>query len=242
MKKLLALLLCAALLTALAACGQSKEPAPEEESAETTEAAETAETDAVPEENAPLLGGWEAAESPVVPDDVKALLEQAAESRTEATYIPVAYLASQVVAGRNHAILCRMLPNGADAVETYAIVYLYADLSGNGEITGVDASAVETNIAGLAGGWEQAQDPTIPDDLAALLDQAFQSLLGVDYVPLALLSTQVVSGMNYCVLCEATVVSPDAAPEYVFVYLYEDLEGSGEITDIVNFAGDPAEG
>ena len=94
----------------------------------------------------------------------------------------------------------------------------------------------ETNINDLDGGWAQAETPVITEDAGAAFDKAMKNLVGVDYTPVALLSTQVVSGTNYCFLCEATVVYPGAETSYALVYIYADLEGNAEITQIVNIA------
>lgn len=87
----------------------------------------------------------------------------------------------------------------------------------------------------LVGGWTRAASPVITEEVKKVCDKAFEGWEGVNYEPIALLKTQVVAGMNYCVLCEATVVVPDAEPTYAVVYIYEDLEGNAQITDILNF-------
>ena len=92
MKKLIAAVLAAALLFALAAC--------EKHSNEKVEAGK-------PEEEI-LVGAWEKVESPVVTGELKDLIEKAQKDLTGAGYVPVAYLATQTVAGRNHAVLCRV--------------------------------------------------------------------------------------------------------------------------------------
>ena len=84
----------------------------------------------------------------------------------------------------------------------------------------------------LAGGWFPAEDPTITDELKALVDKATGNLVGASYTPVALLSTQVVAGMNYCILCKITPVVPDAIPTWNLVYIYADLEGNAEITNV----------
>ena len=63
--------------------------------------------------------------------------EKATETLTGATYEPVAYIGSQVVAGTNHAILCKSTPSVAElnGATTYVLVYVYQDLQGNCEIT-----------------------------------------------------------------------------------------------------------
>lgn len=83
------------------------------------------------------VGGWTYAESVEITDDIKKVMEKATETLTGATYEPVAYIGSQVVAGTNHAILCKSTPSVAElnGATTYVLVYVYQDLQGNCEIT-----------------------------------------------------------------------------------------------------------
>ena len=80
--------------------------------------------------------------------------------------------------------------------------------------------------APVMGGWTPSADPAVTEEVKAVFDKGMEKLLGVSYVPVAFLGTQVVAGTNYCFLAQATVVYPDAKPYYVLVYLYEDLEGN----------------
>ena len=77
----------------------------------------------------------------------------------------------------------------------------------------------------VLGGWSTPDSPEISPELQELFDKATEGLLGVNYTPVALIGTQLVSGMNYCFLCEAKAVIPDAVPYYVNVTVYKDLEG-----------------
>ena len=83
------------------------------------------------------VGGWAYAESTVITDDIFKVMEKATETLTGATYEPVAYIGSQVVAGTNHAILCKSRPSVAElnGATTYVLVYVYEDLQGKCEIT-----------------------------------------------------------------------------------------------------------
>ena len=85
----------------------------------------------------PMVGSWEniAHEAVELPSDAQAAFDKATEGRDE--YIPVALLSSQVVAGTNYCILCQITPVVPDAIPTWALVYIYADLDGNVEITNV---------------------------------------------------------------------------------------------------------
>jgi predicted small lipoprotein YifL len=83
------------------------------------------------------------------------------------------------------------------------------------------------------GGWELSPDATVTDDAKAAFEKAMEGLDGVSYEPVALLGTQVVAGMNYCFLCEATVVAPEAKPYYSLIYVYADLQDNAEVTKII---------
>ena len=84
----------------------------------------------------------------------------------------------------------------------------------------------------IVGGWTKAESPVITEDFRNVFDKATQTLVGVEYVPVAYLSSQVVAGMNHCVLCKATATVPDAQTTYAIVTVYEDLKGGAEITDV----------
>ena len=83
------------------------------------------------------------------------------------------------------------------------------------------------------GGWTLTDDAALTDEAKGAFDKAMEGLVGVNYTPVALLGTQLVSGTNYCILCEATVVYPDAQPYYAVVTVYQDLQGKAEVKNIV---------
>ena len=82
--------------------------------------------------------------------------------------------------------------------------------------------------------WIAAGDPAVTDEIRALFDKALDGLVGVNYIPVAYLGSQVVAGYNHAILCQATTVYPGAAPRWVIMYLYEDLNGGVTITDITD--------
>lgn len=86
----------------------------------------------------------------------------------------------------------------------------------------------------MAGGWENVphEAAELPADAQAAFDKALEGLVGAEYLPVALLSTQVVAGMNYCILCQIAPVVLDAATSWALVYIYADLEGNAEITNV----------
>ena len=78
-----------------------------------------------------LAGGWQAAEDSAVTEELQAVFDKGMEGLVGVGYTPVAYLGSQVVAGTNHAFLCRAVTVVPDAVPRWTVVYLYEDLQGN---------------------------------------------------------------------------------------------------------------
>ena len=78
-----------------------------------------------------LVGGWQTAEDSTVTEELQAIFDKGMEGLVGVGYTPVAYLGSQVVAGTNHAFLCRAVTVVPDAVPRWTIVFLYEDLQGN---------------------------------------------------------------------------------------------------------------
>lgn len=186
-------------------------------------------------ERVTIDGGWEMADSPKVPDEINKKLEKAQEALDGADYEAIAYLGSQVVAGTNYKLLCRITPVVPDAKDYFAIVTLYESLDGDVSFKEVLHSEKETGFNGLPGGWQKSETQEMTEEAKAALQKAVSEMVGAEYDPLALVATQVVSGTNYCILCEITPVVPDAVSNYGLVYVYEDLEGSAKITEIVDF-------
>ena len=89
--------------------------------------------------------------------------------------------------------------------------------------------------APLSGGWTPSADPAVTEEIQEIVAKALEGLVGVNYIPVAYLGSQIVAGTNYAVLCQATVVYPDAVPSYVIIYIYKDLEGNVSILNIADF-------
>lgn len=88
-------------------------------------------------QQAAVTGGWQAAESTAVTESQKALFEKATEKLLGVKYEPVAYLASQVVSGKNHCFLAKATVVRPGAEPRYALVYIYEDLQNNLEILNI---------------------------------------------------------------------------------------------------------
>ncbi len=86
---------------------------------------------------APLMGGWTPAESTEISEERAAVFEKGMEKLVGVHYEPLAYLASQVVAGTNHCFLCWATVVYPGAQPSYTLVYLYEDLAGNVSILNI---------------------------------------------------------------------------------------------------------
>lgn len=221
MKKTLIILFAGMIVLSLTACSQNKN----ETSIETNSMKEAS------------TGEWNRAETPLIPNEVKQLLDKATGDILGETYTPIAYIGNQADSGTNHAILCKVTPVVPDALATYSIVILFEDLQGNVEITEVQNSDAEapTKQEGVSGAWAEAESSAVTEEAKIALDKATEDLLGIEYSPVALLGIQVVAGTNYSLLCEVKATDPKAEPSYSVVVVYMDLEGNAEITDAYDF-------
>ena len=231
LKKLSVVLLAFVLLFVMVAFGSS------DQTSENTSETETSE---------PVAGGWELFDNKtnVLPEDVQASFDKASETFTGSELKPVAYVASQVVAGTNYMILCEAATTTEQPKTSYQMVVVYADLEGNAEITQIkefdlteytDGNNTEISAEQLAGGWQVAEDRSsvvIPQDAKDVFDKAVENLDGNELEPMALLGTQVVAGTNYAFLCFSTLQTEETIHGIQVVTVYEDLDGNAKITNI----------
>lgn len=185
-----------------------------------------------------ISGGWQVSESPEITSELRAVFDKALDGFVGVGYEPIAYLGSQIVAGTNHAFFCKAQVVYPNAQPYFAIVFIYEDLEGNAGIKDIASMTAYGELdenAGsaeqLAGGWSVAE---AQEDGMAAFEKASEYLTGASYAPIRVLSSQVVAGMNYCILCQAQVVVPGAEPYYTLAFVYEDLEGNAEFTQFKN--------
>lgn len=229
-KRVLALFLASLLSFSMTACGTSPKETPDKTAVDKSKDKNT-DSDS----SDPVLGGYETPDSPVITDDIQKICEKAFADTSGVSYAPVALIGTQIVAGTNYCILFRMAPVIPDPTETYELGYLYQDLDGNVEVTDIVDSQIETNLSDSDGGWTQPDSPELTEDVSQVFENAVSGLTGVGYTPLALLSTQVVSGTNYRIFCEKTATTQEAESEYCILTVYQDLNGNAEITDVADF-------
>jgi hypothetical protein len=182
-----------------------------------------------------LVGGLTRADSPVVPSEVAHLFDGIKGGEPGYVYTPVAYLGSQIVAGTNHLLLCKVKEAGSGSHIHYALVTIYEDLDGNAEITEVRNSSAEADYQEAEGGWIESETLEATRGAKDALEKASNNITEADFTLIANLAEQVVAGTNYCLLCGDKSAAYSDWDRYKLVYVYEDLEGNAEITDIVEF-------
>ena len=159
------------------------------------------------------LGGWTLCSIPAnsLPQRLATALVKVNEELLGASFMPIRVLGEQVVNGINYMVLCKEVRTTAN--KNTRIVLLVINIPA-GDYTGSQATIVET--------IEHAE---LPSEVQDCFDEAIGSLLGVNYVPLLYVGSQVVKGMNYYILCEATAVYPGAVPypALVCVNTFQDV-------------------
>ena len=130
-KMLLGSLCIMAISFCFMGCGAKK--------AEAQSACETQSTAEDTNENSDkeyICGEFTLSDDTEVKDEIKELMEKALADSTGVNYDPIAYLGSQVVAGTNHAILCKATIVYQNTTPYYTIMYINEDLDGNVSILG----------------------------------------------------------------------------------------------------------
>ena len=94
-----------------------------------------AKAPAAPDDGSMVAGGVTEAQTPEVTPDAKAALDKACQGLDGAKYEVKALLGTQVVAGTNYTLLCKITPVVPNASSHYAIVKVYEKPDGSAEIS-----------------------------------------------------------------------------------------------------------
>ena len=199
--------------------------------------AKAAQPAAVAEENCiSVSGNWKRAADPTLTAKVRKVFDKAFEELEGVSYTPVALLASRTTSsGTQYRVLCKAAVVYPGAQEEYVVVTLSRSWLGKAEIVEIGDALCRTDLdyeEDAVGAWQEAETPVLTEEAKAAFQKATEGFVGVDYVPVALLSTQTVAGTNYRILCEATVVYPGAEMHYAVVNVYESLEGNANILSV----------
>lgn len=199
-----------------------------------TEAASTA---VVSTENC-ISGSWKRASDPTLTPKVRNAFEKAFAGLEGVSDTPYALLATRTTAsGTQYRVLCKATGCYPDAQEEYVVVTLKRGLLGRAEILDIGDPLCLTDLdvePGAVGAWQEADSPVLTEEVKAAFEKATEGFVGVDYVPVAFLSQQVVAGTNYRILCEATTVYPGAEMHYAVVDVYVSPEGNANFLSVTD--------
>ena len=204
----------------------------------------------VEKEDIDVLGGWTvdtSTETLNLTSAAKKAFEDATEEYDGMSWEPIALLGTQVVSGTNYAILAKGTPTTFNATTSWKVVIVYSDLDGNSVVL----SASDINIVDytsdnefdeetLSGGWtvnSKITEAVISEDAINAYNTAMNTFVGRNYIPIALLGTQIVSGTNYAYLVQGSnAVTSSANESYniAVIVVYSDLDGNSEVSTVYN--------
>lgn len=194
-----------------------------------------------------VVGGWKLHESysTCLDDDEMKIFDKAVEGLTGVGYDPIRVLATQIVAGKNYAYLCAYKNVSTTEDAGYCIVTVYNDLDGNASILSIeriDIADVKTteqkDTSEMTGAWEikgTGKPGALSEEAENALSKALEGFTGTGQIPILLLGTQLVSGMNYKILCIGETVTETPVRSVYVATVYEDLEGNCELSDLAVF-------
>ncbi|MBQ1862542.1 MAG: hypothetical protein II149_03410 [Clostridia bacterium] len=248
MKKIISLLIACFMLFAFAACAQ---PDGEKDNTGNTQSesetgSETGETTGTIDQTN-LLGGYKLAESIEITEDIQAIFDKAIAKTTFAPgeCVPLALVATQVVAGMNYQIFTRFVPPLKGAPANFYNLIIYADLQGDATVTELIESSFQVSdfmADPVPGGWTYDVAPAVTDEVKDSFVKISEADEEKEYTPIALIGEQVVAGMNYCVLCQVADKKSNSLPILQIIVIYSAIDGHAEITDVYDFLeGTPSE-
>ena len=86
------------------------------------------------------------------------------------------------------------------------------------------------------GAWniDEMKGVNLPQKVQSAFTAVTGELVGADYMPVLYVGSQVVNGMNYCVLAKQTIIT--ATPEYRLVKMVINVDTKG-IASLVSVSG-----
>ena len=104
-------------------------------------------------------------------------------------------------------------------------------------------SEAEVNVTDVVfdGGWFAPETTKVPKEAVDALVNASANVVGASYHPVALLGTQVVAGINFCMLCEVTPATENPEPHYAIVIAGQGVNGATYTLQTYDFTAEDAE-
>ena len=175
---------------------------------------------------------WLTAKDASVEGGVAKLFETLNKNTDGATLDPVATLAYRVSNdGTTWRVLARQTMVIPNAVTHYVIAEVNESMDGSVNLVDVYPSSVTAASKegeAASGGWTECTDPNLTKDEKADFEKATEGLVGVLYTPVAKIATQVVAGIRYLFICEATPIT--VLPEIHYSIITVTVPVSGDVT------------
>lgn len=146
----------------------------------------------------------------------------------DATPVSAESSAAKDAKGTNYTYLCRYKAEDAEEVYCLLLISTYED----GSIRAVTPynSDVETGLStdpDIVGAWASNSGAELDDETKQAIEDALKKDYA-QYTEVSMLESQVVSGINYRVLCKSAT---EGGYTYAIATVYADLEGSTEVTE-----------
>jgi hypothetical protein len=166
------------------------------------------------------LGGWEIVNIPAtaLPQELASAIAALNDgSHLGVTFIPVWYVAKQLVNGVNYLMICEEV-RATRNQDTYIV----------GVVLNVPPANTEGKKPSIV---EIIEDAEMPDEVEEIFNTAFEGYVGVSYRPIIYIGKQVVKGMNYYFVAEARVSYPEAVP-YAVTMTINQFGTAATVTEI----------
>ncbi|MCR5770235.1 MAG: hypothetical protein K6G87_03245 [Butyrivibrio sp.] len=134
LKKIIITLLFGTLTIAAIGCGIKSNASDVTEDSSTVEITSEYSVNEELDDLGIMTGAWSVSDSATMTDEIQEIFDKAVDGINGATYEPIAFLGSQVVAGTNYCFLCKATVVHPTATPYYTLMYIYEDLDGNVEI------------------------------------------------------------------------------------------------------------
>lgn len=86
----------------------------------------------------------------------------------------------------------------------------------------------------LLGGWnfDEVKAANLPQKVASAFTAVTSELVGADYMPVAYAGSQVVNGINHCIIALQTIVTPNASKRLVKMIINIDTNGKATLVSV----------
>ena len=90
----------------------------------------------------------------------------------------------------------------------------------------------------LLGAWniDEMRSCNLPQEVASAFTAVTGDLVGADYMPVLYVGSQIVNGMNYCVLAVQTVMTAVPDKRLVKMILNVDIDGTASLVSVSKIA------